>query len=217
MGQRNVGWQYCRGGVAGALGVGLLALASCADRGTGRSDEQSLALTRQDPARGGATVAMEVKWLPQNAVAWQVLPPDGTMPSGARFTVRVELPSPTYLYLAQRGEDGSLHWLAPNEGVPETPASSAEVAQLPDGEGRWFSLDNKPGRETLFVIAAAQTQSRLDLARRLNAEPAAAEVIRRDPPPLVTQDKRGLQGMHVVRVGVSPQGVTLLRLDYRHG
>ena len=56
---------------------------------------------------------MEVKWLPPDAASWQVLEPDGTIPSGVRFTVRVELPSPMYLYVAHRSADGSLSWLSP--------------------------------------------------------------------------------------------------------
>lgn len=216
MGQVSAGWKRGQGIVGAALAGGLLALVSCAGPAVQRTEQSSVAAALQGPTRGAATVAMEVKWLPQDAASWQVLGPGGTLPSGARFTVRVELPSPMYLYVAQRGGDGALSWLSPNEGAPESPASAAEVTQLPDGAGRWFSLDNKTGRETLFVIAAAQVQPRTELTRRLQAEPPTAEVIRRDPPPLVTQDKRGLQGMHVVRVGVSAQGSSLLRLDYQH-
>lgn len=166
------------------------------------------------PAAAISTIALEVKTVDAGASSWRTVSPGSRMNSGSEFSISVEVGHPVFLYVAQRDAANAITWLSPQG--PETPlqASPNQLAQFPTSPGQWFRLDQNKGAETLFIAASAQRSNLELLTTTLRAQPAAA--VRRDPPPLVTQNKRGLFGEHVVRTALPAEGIAILRFDYLH-
>ena len=80
------------------------------------------------------------------------------MRSGDQFQVRLEPASDCYVYLLLYGSDGQAARLFPNKS-PQFDIRMSNLCHggisyvVPDG-GRWFSLDDNPGTERLYVVAS---------------------------------------------------------------
>ncbi|MFO0575746.1 MAG: hypothetical protein U1A78_17250 [Polyangia bacterium] len=114
-------------------------------------------------------------------VATRALASREKLPTGARVALhlRVRGARPLWLYAYHRGAGGAL------EPLQERPARVApgELYERPDA-GLWYRLEGTGGRETFYVLAAAEP-----LAERLDAVLAALPE-EREPPPLSSTSNR---------------------------
>ena len=159
---------------------------------------------------------MEIKTADASAGGWRIVQPGGTMQSGDKFAINIEVPRQVYVYVALRAGSPAVTWLSPVDPKLAIRGQPDRLTQIPAVSGQWLTLDQSRGPETIFVVVSEQPRDAGALEALLAAEPIAPDVTRRDPPPLVPENRRSLVGDHVLRSSLDTGGVALLRFDYRH-
>ncbi len=160
-------------------------------------------------------IALEVKRPKDSGNGWEPINPGSILPSGTKFSLTFEVSAPVFLYIAQRPNAAPLSWILPQAQQEPLSVDPGRLAHFP-AAGTWLSLDKRTGPETLFVVATTKKRTRDELAALLEQQPAEVAVDPREPPPLVTERRRGLKGRHVVRVSMPPDGIAILRFGYQH-
>ena len=97
---------------------------------------------------------------------------DTTLQTGDELKMLVDVQRPCFVYLVYHSSQGEISLLFPRklrqtDVVSRTPTTY----HIPDGEV-WFALDDHPGRETFYLLAAAERLTELEA--RLKACDAAA-------------------------------------------
>jgi hypothetical protein len=92
---------------------------------------------------------------------------DTQLETGARLKFLVEPLSPVSVYLILEDSQGDMHLLYRHDSSSE----AGKPTYVPPG-AHWFELDNKPGRETFFLLASVEPLAALEglLARYESAE-----------------------------------------------
>lgn len=135
-----------------ALSVFCL-LAACA---------QNAQVQRDEPSRGGGTgakldrFALEVQVPAASGSGWNLLAHGGTLRSGDRYSLKLTVSEPLYLYAEQRSAGGT-QWSWPPAGQRATVQSKSNPLLIPR-EG-FLKLDGTKGTEWIHVVAATVSLS----------------------------------------------------------
>ena len=87
---------------------------------------------------------------------------DTTLNTGDRLKMLVELKKQCFVYVIHHGPQGEVHWLFPaNEQQLATDYQTAKRYDVPPGD-TWFKLDDQVGRETFYILAAAERLTDLE-------------------------------------------------------
>jgi hypothetical protein len=99
---------------------------------------------------------------------------DTVLKTGDQFKILVAPEKGTFVYLLYRSSQDELHLLYPARPSAYDTAGAGGAAILPPG-GQWFRLDEHPGEEVFFLMAADQRLSTLEnlLQRHEKAETLA--------------------------------------------
>src|SRR5262245_26335289 len=87
---------------------------------------------------------------------------DTTLKTGDQLKMLVELQKPCFVYVIHHGPQGEVHWLFPN-GTQQLDSDyhTGKRYDIPPGDG-WLRLDNQVGRETFYLLAAAERLTDLE-------------------------------------------------------
>lgn len=182
------------------LVLSALPLLGCAAHGTGATAPE--AATRS----GGLAFQLLTA---SDGAAVRALPYRAPLQSGARFALRIVAEQPAYLYVWHRGgaPGATPEALLPAPGDAAAPTLPQQPLVLP-GEGQWFTLDNQPGKELFYVVAAREP---LDSAR-LTAVVAQIPT-EREPPSTTSSDR--IPGP-TYRVAMDQSGLCRLAFVLQH-
>jgi hypothetical protein len=101
-----------------------------------------------------------------------------TMYSGNQFRVVFSANEDCYAYLVVFGSDGSTSVLFPHEAINmDNRVRGGEQYSIPDGLN-WFTLDDHPGTETIYLLAAYDPLEDLDRLLRKGVTPVPPERLR---------------------------------------
>lgn len=89
-----------------------------------------------------------------------------TLRSGDRVALKINVDRPTYVYALAAGPRGTVQTLFPVSGDVLVPPGEQRVPPL----GQWLRLDQRPGRESLFVMAQPTPMSAPEREARVRAE-----------------------------------------------
>lgn len=150
--------------------------------------------------------------LPGDGTAEQArLPIGGTLRTGDRFSLRLSVIVPLYLSVVQQSASGQSTTLHPQPGAAPTVISVGTPLLLP-AIGT-FQLDERVGRETIWVVASTAGLSE-ETVREEIARAAATVTTEREPPP--TSSTTGGRPGEVLWGGLEPRGVGVVRFRMAH-
>ena len=86
---------------------------------------------------------------------------DTVLKTGDQFKILVAPEKGTFVYLLYRSSQNDLHLLYPSRPLAYETAAAGAAATLPPG-GDWFKLDEHPGEEVFFLMAADRRISTLE-------------------------------------------------------
>lgn len=151
---------------------------------------------------------MRVYVLTAGAQRMETLPLGGSLHSGDRFAVRVEVDRPVYVYLAHTPAVGAAGELL----APEQRIEPGTAGHLPAGQ-KWFVADDMPEQDVLSLLASARPLARAEVLRQVKERPQQPlERGRDDAPPDMREGNRGDR----VWGRLDPRGATILRFWLRH-
>ena len=89
------------------------------------------------------------------------IPPGGTLRSGDRFALELQMDRPAFIYVVQFFADGTSDVLFPSEGKAFVGATQGNLLRIPPG-GSLFALDNAVGEENVYIIASERPLDEAD-------------------------------------------------------
>jgi hypothetical protein len=100
---------------------------------------------------------------------------DTTLKTGDQLKMLVELNKPCFVYVIHHGPQGEVHWLFP-ASTPQLEADyqTAKRYDIPPGDA-WLRLDAQAGRETFYLLAAAERLTDLETLLSTYATAAHSE------------------------------------------
>lgn len=150
--------------------------------------------------------------LPGDGTAEQArLPIGGTLRTGDRFSLRISVVLPLYLAVVQQSASGESTPLYPQPGA--APAITAVGTPLLLPTVGTFQLDERVGRETIWVVASTARLPE-ETVREEIARAAATVTTEREPPP-TSSTTSGRPG-EVLWGGLEPRGVGVVRFRIAH-
>lgn len=137
-------------------------------RGATRGAVLTLLLLGAAPGCSGGAF-MKSRLMVLSNQSWDGFRAGMVLHSQDRYTIRVQVQQPAYVYVQQALRGGNLHSLWPPQGDAAQPIAAAQEVEIP-GAGLTFQLDEKPGDEFLYIITAlsplspAQVEGEIDAA-----------------------------------------------------
>jgi hypothetical protein len=108
---------------------------------------------------------------PANAPRLVPIVQDTTLKTGDQLKMLVELQKPCFVYVIYHNPSDTVHWLFPADSQP---IDAKKRYEIPPGDA-WFKLDGQVGRETFYLLAAAQPLTELESLLSTYATAAAAD------------------------------------------
>lgn len=145
-------------------------------------------------------VSVDVQGADSQSSAFQQLAPGTTLASKSVFSLRVSVEKPAFVVVGQRSDNGPIDIIYPGAGTAASPASPGMPAQIP-APGQWFTLDEHPGAEALFVLVSTEPRTEAEAKQILSQRGESACVKLRDPPPEGVKERdrgsslRGVMGV----------------------
>lgn len=91
-----------------------------------------------------------------------ILKDGDTLYSNDYCRINFELDKDAYAYVLYHDSNGELHQLYPDPATEiHQKVKGSRAHTIPEGENQWFQLDNRSGRETVFVLASNKPISNL--------------------------------------------------------
>ena len=143
--------------------------------------------------------------------AWQSVAAGSTIKSGTQFSLGVEVPVTSFVFIGQRSANGELTVIHPSPADPGIRVEPGKQLLLP-GRGQWFSVDDRTGEESLFLLTQASPDHAAALQLLKDRGDAACVKTRDPPPPDVKVRDRGAS----VRGIVDDAAVAVLCFPFHH-
>ena len=132
---------------------------------------------------------------------------DASLRSGERFKMMIELQKPCFVYVIHHSAQGQIALLFPYSMTQfETDYRVGRKYSVPEGDA-WFELDEHPGKETLYLLAAPERLKELEglLSRYASAEASAGEELQKQ----ILETIRGLRKQHRELAAPAERPVTI--------
>lgn len=156
------------------------------------ADPGAPALAREGPAQ----LYLEARQLLSGAAEWTPLGTEESLHSGDQYQLGIQLSGPAYLYVARISSDRPLEILFPSSAEPGGLAQASRPLFLP-ARDKGYTLDQQPGEESIFVLAAGKPL-RPDAVAAYAGKAAPAEAgATRERPPILTEGNRGSVPLYV--------------------
>lgn len=91
-----------------------------------------------------------------------LLKENGTLYSNDGFQVHITVDNDSFLYIVDMDQTGNTEILYPHKEISETGKLEAGKKYVIPGEGLWYRLDDTTGKETLFILASAKPNEKME-------------------------------------------------------
>lgn len=162
-----------------------------------------------DPAE---LITVDVQSAASQSSAFQQVAPGSTLASKSVFSVRVAVPKAAFLFVGQRSVSGPIDLIYPSQPGTTARTEPGMPAQIPSA-GQWFTLDDHPGEEALFILVSTAQREEAEVKRILQERGDGACVKTRDPPPegVKERDRGGS-----LRGPLGADGLAVLCFPFHH-
>jgi len=110
----------------------------------------------------GKTSAIATRGTPGGETIEKIVKDGDTLCSDDYCRINFELDQDAYAYVLYYDSTGNLHQLYPDPDIEIPQKVKGNTAYtIPEGENKWFQLDNHSGTETVFVLASSKLISNL--------------------------------------------------------
>lgn len=101
---------------------------------------------------------------------------DTELKAGDELRMAVELRKPCYVYVLYHSAQGDIKWLFPYDKQQfDTDYTPEKKYPIPPGGDTWFTLTDKAGKETFYVLASSKRLSPLEILLETYAVAPASE------------------------------------------
>jgi hypothetical protein len=110
----------------------------------------------------GKTGVIHTRGIPEGETVEKIIKDGDTLYSDDYCRINFELDQDAYAYVLYYDSTGNLHQLYPDPDteIPQKVKGNTAYT-IPEGENKWFQLDNFSGTETVFVLASSKPISNL--------------------------------------------------------
>lgn len=147
-------------------------------------------------SRNGPLASLQVSTMEGGSP--QPVAPGQTLQSGNQFLVSVGVERPSYVYLALASGGRPPALIVPDKGESPPRIEPGVVRQFP-APGKYFTLDDQLGEESIVAVFATQPLSEAQLTeflsggeRTATARSESSDEKTRDVPPIATTATRGI-------------------------
>lgn len=201
------GPNVCKGRVLATVAIWTLFLGCTTGQ---KKAEQAIPIS--GPEESAQMIAVDVQSADSQSSAFQQLAPGTTLASKSVFSLRVSVAKSAFLIVGQRSDKGPIDIIYPSAGSAAVPASPGMPAQIP-AAGQWFTLDDHPGEEALFVLVSTEPRKEAEAKQILSERGESACVKLRDPPPEGVKERdRGSS----LRGVLGTDGLAVLCFPFHH-